>query len=72
MAKKEQERLRIGNAIATLRKTRGMTQQEVADRTSIMRPHIARVEHGKYNFGFDTLQAIADVLNADICLVPRD
>jgi transcriptional regulator with XRE-family HTH domain len=71
MIKNEQERQRIGNEIATLRKARGMTQQNVADRADIMRPHIARVELGKYNFGFDTLQNIADALDADIRIVPR-
>ena len=68
---KELERQRIGNDIATLRKEKGMTQQDVSDATAILRPHIARVELGKYNFGFDTLQAIADALDADIRIVPR-
>lgn len=71
MIDKEQDRQRIGKEIADLRKQRGMTQQEVSDKTSILRPHITRVELGKYNFGFDTLQAIADALDADICIVPR-
>jgi DNA-binding XRE family transcriptional regulator len=71
ITEQERQRRRIGNDIATLRKERGMTQQDVADRADIMRPHIARVELGKYNFGFDTLQAIADALDADIRIVPR-
>lgn len=65
------QRQRIGTEIATLRKEKGMTQQQVSDATAILRPHIARVELGKYNFGFDTLQAIADALDADIRIVPR-
>ena len=68
---KEEQRIRMGQDIAELRKQRGMTQQDVADRADIMRPHIARVELGKYNFGFDTLQAIAEALDADIRIVPR-
>jgi transcriptional regulator with XRE-family HTH domain len=48
-----------------------MTQQDVADRADIKRPHVTRVELGRYNFGFDTLQAIADALDADIRIVPR-
>lgn len=68
---KEENRIRIGQDIAELRKQRGMTQQDVSDATAILRPHIARVELGKYNFGFDTLQAIADALDADIRIVPR-
>lgn len=68
---KEENRQRIGNEIAALRQQKGMTQQDVADRADILRPHITRVEKGKYNFGFDTLQAIADTLDADIRIVPR-
>ena len=68
---KEENRIRIGQDIAELRKQRGMTQQDVSDQADIMRPHVARVELGKYNFGFDTLQAIAEALDADIRIVPR-
>lgn len=71
MIDKEQDRQRIGKEIADLRKQRGMTQQDVSDKTAIRRPHVTRVEMGKYNFGFDTLQAIADALDADIRIVPR-
>lgn len=71
MVNKEEQRQRIGNDIATLRKEKGMTQQQIADMAEIKRPHITRVELGKYNFGFDTLQAIADALDADIRIVPR-
>lgn len=67
----KEQRIRIGQEIAELRKQRGMTQQDVSDKAAILRPHITRVELGKYNFGFDTLQAIADALDADIRIVPR-
>ena len=67
----EEQRIRIGQDIAELRKQRGMTQQNVSDKAAILRPHVTRVELGKYNFGFDTLQAIADALDADIRIVPR-
>lgn len=67
----EEQRIRIGQEIAELRRQRGMTQQNVSDKTAIKRPHVTRVELGKYNFGFDTLQSIADALDADIRIVPR-
>ena len=67
----EEQRIRIGQEIADLRKQRGMTQQNVSDKTAIKRPHVTRVELGKYNFGFDTIQSIADALDADIRIVPR-
>jgi transcriptional regulator with XRE-family HTH domain len=43
----------------------------VAERADLLRQHISRIEQGKYSVGFDTLQAIADALDADIRIVPR-
>jgi transcriptional regulator with XRE-family HTH domain len=71
MIKNEQERQRIGQDIAQLRKEKGMTQQDMTDATGVQRNHISRIEQGRYSVGFDTLQAIADALDADIRIVPR-
>lgn len=71
MIKNEQERQRIGNDIATLRKEKGMTQQDMTDATGVQRNHISRIEAGRYSVGFDTLQTIAEALDADIRIVPR-
>ena len=71
MIKNEEERQRIGIDIATLRTQKGMTQQQVADNAGLQRNHISRIEQGRYSVGFDTLQAIADALDADIRIVPR-
>ena len=69
MIKNEQERLRIGQRIADLRKQRGMTQQDLADITGNQRNHISRIESGKYSVGFDTLQAIAEALGGTIDII---
>ena len=71
MIKNEQERQRIGQDIAQLRKEKRMTQQDMTDATGVKRNHISRIEQGHYSVGFDTLQAIADALDADIRIVPR-
>jgi len=68
---KEQQRQRIGTDLAVLRKQRGMTQQQVADIAQMQRNHISRIEAGRYSVGFDTLQTIAEALDADIRIVPR-
>ena len=68
---KEEERQRIGQSIADLRKQKGMTQQDLADITGNQRNHISRIESGKYSVGFDTIQTIAEALDADIRIVPR-
>lgn len=68
---KEQQRQRIGTDLSELRKQRGMTQQHVADIAQMQRNHISRIEAGRYSVGFDTLQTIAEALDADIRIVPR-
>ena len=66
---KEEQRQRIGQRIADLRKQRGMTQQDLADITGNQRNHISRIESGKYSVGFDTLQAIAEALGGTIDII---
>ena len=66
---KEEERQRIGQRIADLRKAKGMTQQDLADVTGNQRNHISRIESGKYSVGFDTLQAIAEALGGTIDII---
>ncbi len=66
---KEQERERIGQRIADIRKEKGMTQQGLADIVGMQRNHISRIEAGKYSVGFDTLQAIAEALGGTIDII---
>lgn len=65
----EQVRKRIGQRIAQLRRERGMTQEMLADMTGIRRPHISRIEMGKYSVGLDTLEAIAKALGCRVDFV---
>lgn len=66
---KEEQRQRIGQRIADLRKQRGITQQTLADLTEMQRNHISRIESGKYSVGFDTLQVIAEALGGTIDII---
>lgn len=68
---RDDERLRIGTELAERRKQMGKTQADLTDVTGVQRNHISRIEQGRYSVGFDTLQAIADALDADIRIVPR-
>jgi transcriptional regulator with XRE-family HTH domain len=43
----------------------------VADIAQMQRYHISRIEAGRYSVGFDTIQTIAEALDADIRIVPR-
>ena len=70
MAIKNEEQLqRIGKRIAELRTSQGMTQQDVADKTGLLRQHISRIEAGKYSVGFDTLQLIAEQFDMKVDIV---
>lgn len=64
-----EERQRVGRRIAELRKQKGLTQQDIAERTGIQRNHISRIESGKYSVGLDTLQSIAEALGGRIDII---
>lgn len=65
----EEARRRIGIRIAELRRERGLTQDVLAELTGIRRPHISRIEMGKYSVGLDTLEAIAKALGCRVDFV---
>jgi transcriptional regulator with XRE-family HTH domain len=66
MIRNEQERQRMGERIATLRKSKGYTQAELAEMTGLQRSHIVRLEQGKYGATIDVLSTIADALGYQI------
>jgi transcriptional regulator with XRE-family HTH domain len=82
MIKNETERLRMGERIATLRKSidwtddqgihrHGMTQAELAEITGLQRAHITRLEQGRYGATIDVLSTIADALNCKIDFINK-
>lgn len=64
--KNNSERLRIGQRIAELRKERGLTQTQLAERCGLQQAHIARIEAGKHSVGLDTLAQIADAMGMQV------
>lgn len=71
MIDKEKERKRIGQRIADIRKEKGLTQLDIADKTGIQRCHVARIEAGRYSVGLDTLAMIGDAMDMNIDYVKR-
>lgn len=61
LAKAEQE-VTIAVELAKLRERRGLTQTELAKRTGMKQPQIARLESGAYFPSFSTLQKLLGVL----------
>lgn len=68
----EVERKRIGARIAEIRQANGLTQADVEERTGIKRNHLSRLEAGRYNPGFDTLQKVSEAMGMRVDFVPID
>lgn len=58
-----------GNAIATFRNYRDMTQEQLSKATGLSRAYIAQIETDKKTGSIETLKKIAHVLNVDIELL---
>lgn len=58
----------IGEAIRNLRESRGLTQQQLAERMKISRTTISKIESGKFNLSIDYLSKFAFFLDFEIIL----
>ena len=68
---KKEIRKRIGKQIAELRKAKGYSQTDLAEKTGYLQPAIARIENGLTSVGLDVLSNIAFVLGASVELVKK-
>lgn len=59
----------MGERIAKLRMQQGWTQEQLSEMAGITQANLRNVEAGRYNVGLDVLNAIADALDAELCLV---
>lgn len=59
--------LQIGLTIATLRKMRGLSQEQLAERSGVSRTHISNIERPNVikAFSIDILYRIADALEVE-------
>jgi transcriptional regulator with XRE-family HTH domain len=65
-------RERVGLNLQRLRREKGLSQEELADRAGIHQTYLSGVERGKRNPTVVVLQRIAEALDADIAdLVER-
>lgn len=64
----------LGNQISQLRKYRGLTQEQLAQKTGLTRQTIILIELGKTNFQVETLVLICRELNViiDTRLTPAE
>lgn len=59
----------IGERIKYYRKERGLTQNELAEKTNLSRSHIASIERNIYTPSISTLTEIANALNIDLSIL---
>jgi transcriptional regulator with XRE-family HTH domain len=65
-------RERVGLNLQRLRRDKGFSQEELADRAQIHQTYLSGVERGRRNPTITVLQRIAEALDADIAdLVER-
>lgn len=62
-------RLRIGQSIATIRKEKGLTQEQLSQMTGLDRANIGKIENGRYNVSIDILGKICEALGCRIDIV---
>ena len=65
----EMSRLELVHSLQTLRKGRGLTQKDVADRARMPQSVVARIESGSHRFSIATLHRVASVYDKRIALV---
>ena len=58
------ERERIGARIAELRKSLGMTQEELAGKCGLQRTTVSKIERGRFSVSVDMLSRICEVLGS--------
>ena len=63
------ERIRIGNRIAELRRQSGLSVRELADKCGVTYQNINKIENGKYSVGIDVLSKIAEGLGCKVDIV---
>lgn len=56
----------LGKAIRKARKSKGMSQQELSEKTGISRRHIANIENGVANASFEIISIIVLELNVSL------
>ncbi|HEY5649337.1 MAG TPA: helix-turn-helix transcriptional regulator [Nitrospiria bacterium] len=68
---KSRVEIRLAVMITLLREKRGWSQRDLARRTGILQPQIARIEKGERLPSLKTLWRLADALNAKLVIGPH-
>ncbi|MGY6521456.1 MAG: helix-turn-helix domain-containing protein [Mongoliitalea sp.] len=53
---------KFGIRLKTLRKEKGLSQEELAERSGLNRPYISGIEQGKRNVSLEVMEKLAEAL----------
>lgn len=67
-----EHRIRIGSQLASIRRKRRLTQEQLAELSGLNRVNIAKIENGRYNVSIDILNKICKVLGAQLSINSED
>jgi transcriptional regulator with XRE-family HTH domain len=62
----------VGDVVRALRKKRGWTQAEFADKCGLHHNHMGEIERGESNVTLNTLKTLADALHVRVKDLVRD
>jgi len=57
---------KFGLRLKTLRKEKGLSQEELAERSGLNRPYISGIEKGKRNVSIETVEKLSQALNVPV------
>ena len=67
----QENRIRIGSQVATIRKEKGLSIRELAEDCGVTAQNITKIEHGKYNVSVDILGKICEALGYHVDIKPN-
>lgn len=70
--KKDKHLKELGNQIRELRKSKGLSQEQLALQAEVDRSYVGGIERGERNVSFLTLVKIADCLGCDVAKFTKD
>lgn len=62
----EEQAKKIGRRLSQLRKDRGMKSKELAERAGLTPQSLSRIEHGKHDLAFSTVQKILGAMGYEL------
>lgn len=63
--------MKICEQLKSLRKTQGMTLEEVARRCNILPANISSIENGRVSPTAETIERLADAMDSRVLILPK-